>query len=45
MATKENEYFMDILVTLNKYEDHHGQSLSSKNLKKSIIHVTDEEEE
>ena len=32
MATKDNEYFLDILDTLNKYQDRHGQRFSSKKL-------------
>ena len=45
LATEDNEYFTDILDTLNKYKDHHGQRLSSKNLKESELCVQDEEEE
>ena len=44
MATEDNEYFTDILDTLNKYKDHHGQRLSSKNLKEAVLCVMDEEE-
>ena len=29
MVTEDNEYFMDILDTLNEYQDRHGQRLSS----------------
>ena len=45
MATEDNEYFWDILDTLNKYQDHHGQRLSSKNLREAVCRVMDEEEE
>ena len=45
MATEGNEYFTDILDTLNKYQDRHGQRLSSKKLKEAVLRVMDEEEE
>ena len=45
MATEYNDYFTDILDTLNRYQDRHGQRLSSSNLKEAILHVMDEEEE
>ena len=45
MATEDNEYFTDILDTLNKYQDRHGQRFSSKNLKEAVRRVMDEEEE
>ena len=45
MATEDNEYFMDILDTQNRYQDRHGQRLSSKKLKKAVLRVMDEEEE
>ena len=45
MATEDNEYFTDILDTLNEYQDLHGQSLSSKKLKEALLRVMDEEEE
>ena len=45
MATEDNEYFLDILDTLNKYQDRHGQRLSSKNLREAVRRVMDEEEE
>ena len=45
MATEDNEYFSDILDTLNKYQDHHGQILSSKKLQEAVLSVMDEEEE
>ena len=44
MATEDNEYFMDILDTLNKYQDRHSQRLSSKKLKEVVLCVMDEEE-
>ena len=45
MATEDNEYFTDIIDTLNKYQDCHGQRLSSKKLKEAVLRVMDEEEE
>ena len=45
MATEENEYYTEILDILNKYQDRHGQRLSSKKLKEAVLHVMDEEEE
>ena len=45
MATEVNEYFMDILDSLNKYKDRHGQILSSKNIKEDVLCVMDVEEE
>ena len=45
MATEDNEYFTDILDTLNEYHDLHGQILSSKKLKEALLRVMDEEEE
>ena len=45
MATEDNEYFTDILDTMHKYKNRHGQILSSKKLKKAVLHVMDEEKE
>ena len=45
MATEENEYFTDILDTLNRYQDCHGQRLSSKKLKEAVLRVMYKEEE
>ena len=45
MATEGNEYFTDILDTLNKYQDRHGQRLSSKNIKEAVIRTMEQEEE
>ena len=45
MDTGYNEYFTDILDTLNIYQDLHGQRLSSKKLKEAVLRVMDEEEE
>ena len=45
MATEDNEYFTDILDTLNEYQDRQGQRLSSKKLKEALLRVIDEEEE
>ena len=45
MATEDNEYFTDILDTLNEYQDRRGQRLSSKKLKEAVLCIMDEEEE
>ena len=45
MATEGNEYFTDFLHTLNKYQDCHGQKLSSKYLNEAILHVMEQQEE
>ena len=45
MVTEENEYFMDILDTLNKYQYRHGNRVSSKKLKEAVLRLMDEEEE
>ena len=45
MATAYNEYFTEILDTLNEYQDRHGQRLSSKKLREAVCCVMDEEEE
>ena len=45
MATEGNEYFTDILDTLNKYQDRHGQRLSSKKLKDAVLRVMEQQEE
>ena len=45
IATEDNEYFLDIVDTLNKYQDCHDQRLSSKKLREAVRHVMDEEEE
>ena len=45
MDTEGNEYFTDILYTLNKYQGRHGQILSSKNLKEAVLRVMEQEEE
>ena len=36
---------MDILDTLNRYQDCHGQRLSSAKLKEAVLRIMDEEEE
>ena len=41
MATEDNEYFSDILDILNKYQDRHGQRLSSKKLREAVCRVRD----
>ena len=45
MDSEDNEYFTDILDTLNKYQDRHGQRLSSKKLREAVRRVMDEEGE
>ena len=45
MATEDNEYFPGVIDTLNKYQDRHGQRLSSKKLREAVCCVMDEEEE
>ena len=45
MATERNEYFMEIIDHLNKYNDRHGQRLSIKNLKEVVLRFMEEEEE
>ena len=45
MATEENEYFTNIIDTLNRYQDCHGQILSSKKLKEAVLCVMDKEED
>ena len=45
MATEYNEYFTDIIDTLNECQDRHGQRLSSEKLKEYVLRVMDEEEE
>ena len=44
-ANVDNEYFMDVLDTLNKYQDRHGQRLSSKKLREAVCLVMEEVEE
>ena len=45
MATEDNEYFTDIIDTLNKYQNHHGQRFPSKKLKEAVLCIMVEEEE
>ena len=45
MDTEHNEYFTDVLDTLNKYQYRHGQRFSSKNIKEAVLRIMDEEEE
>ena len=45
MDTEDNESFTDILDTLNRYQDSHGQRFPSKNIKEAALRVMDEEEE
>ena len=45
ISTKYNEYSTNILDTLNKYQDCHGQKLTSKKLKEAVLRVMDKEEE
>ena len=42
---KKMKTFKEIIDTLNKYQDRHGQRLSSKNLKEAVRRLMDEEEE
>ena len=44
-ATEDNEYFLDIIETLKRCQDRHGQRLSSKKFKEAVLRVMDEEEE
>ena len=32
----DNEYFIDVLDTLNEYQNRHGQRLSSKKLREAV---------
>ena len=47
--SKEKAYrgyvFRNDFETMNKYQDRHGQILSSKKLKEALLRVMDEEEE
>ena len=45
MANVENDYFSDVLDTLNKYQDRHGKRLSSKKLREAVGRVMNEEVE
>ena len=45
MANVDNGCFTDVLDTLNEYQDHHVQRLSSKKLREDVCRVMDEEEE
>ena len=45
MATEYNEYFTDVLDTLNEYQNRHGLRLSSKKLREAVWLVMDEAEE
>ena len=42
MATEDNEYFSDIIDTLKRCQDRHGQRLPSKKLKEAVLRVMDE---
>ena len=42
MVNVDNEYFKDILDTLNEYQDRRGQRFSSKKLREAVRHVMDE---
>ena len=44
MVTERDEYFTEMLDYLDKYNDRHGQRLSSKNLKEAVLRVMKEEE-
>ena len=45
MANVDNDYFSDVLDTLNEYKDRHSQRLSSKKLREAVRRVMGEEEE
>ena len=45
MATEHNTNFKDVLDTLNKYQDRHGQIFSSKKLREAVLRITEEQEE
>ena len=45
MATGYNGYCTDVLDTLKKYQDRHGQIFSTKKLREAVCRVMDEEEE
>ena len=45
MATEGNEYFTEILDTLNKYQGCHGQRFSSKKLEEAVLCVMEQEKE
>ena len=45
MDNVNNDYFLDVLDTLNKYRDHHGKRLSSKKLREVVGHVMNAEVE
>ena len=45
MSTEIHEYFMEMLVHLNEYNDRHGQICFSKNNKEAALRVIEEEEE
>ena len=45
MATEGNEYFTDIIDHLNRYQDRHGQRLSSKKLKEAVLRNMEQDEE
>ena len=45
VATPGNEYFMDIIDTLNKYQDFYSQRFSSKKHKEAVLHVMEQAEE
>ena len=45
MATGNNEYFTDVLDTLNEYQDRYGQIFSIKKIIEAVICFMDEVEE
>ena len=45
MANVDNDYFSDVLDTINKYRDRHGKILSSKKLREAVGRVMNEEVE
>ena len=45
MANVNDDYLSDVLDTLKKYQDRHGQRLSSKKLREAVGRVMNEEVE
>ena len=45
MANVDNDYFPEVIDTLNEYQDRHSQRLSSKKLRESVGCVMNEEVE
>ena len=45
MDNVDNDYFSEVLDTLNEYQDRHGQRLSIKKLREAVQRVMNEEVE